>query len=124
MYAITYLAAPYVGIQDIVSSAGLVDTISMAPFWLKTTLKAPLALAASFHSFNGLRHLAWDWGYCEYCILKATDRYDCLALSVMSWEIMVGSKVTGTTRDERKPEEDSRESSLRLIGAWSETRDL
>lgn len=45
------------------SSASLVDFVSTLPVWFKTAVKVPLALAFTFHSFNGLRHLAWDWGY-------------------------------------------------------------
>ncbi|KAJ1024960.1 hypothetical protein NDA18_004246 [Ustilago nuda] len=45
------------------STTSLVDFVSTLPVWFKTAVKLPLALAFTFHSFNGLRHLAWDWGY-------------------------------------------------------------
>lgn len=54
------------GYGDLVTSAYLTSLAASAPFWLKLTLKAPVAAAFNYHTFNGLRHLAWDKGYCEY----------------------------------------------------------
>ncbi|KAE8266979.1 hypothetical protein A4X09_0g5370 [Tilletia walkeri] len=62
-WALSYLAAPYIGLDTVLSSAYLAEFASHMPFWLKTTVKAPLAIAASYHTFNGFRHLAWDFGY-------------------------------------------------------------
>lgn len=106
-YALAYLAAPYAGLGEAISSAGLTDLVAMAPVWLKIGLKAPLAAAASFHTFNGLRHLAWDWGYCEYALSLAVAYEDdsnwdtrgrggCMLLEIgvahlFLWQTAVGS---------------------------------
>lgn len=66
VWGISYLALPYTPIGEILSSAHMVHYAALAPFWLKLTIKAPLAAAASYHTWNGFRHLAWDSGYCEY----------------------------------------------------------
>ena len=65
VWGISYLALPYTPIGEVLSSAHMVHYAALAPFWLKLTLKAPLAAAASYHTWNGFRHLAWDMGYCE-----------------------------------------------------------
>ncbi|PWN33875.1 cytochrome b560 subunit of succinate dehydrogenase [Meira miltonrushii] len=62
-WAITYFALPYTAVGQAFTSAHLINYAAMAPFWLKVGLKAPIAFAMSFHSYNGLRHLAWDIGY-------------------------------------------------------------
>lgn len=62
-WAITYFALPYTTVGQAFTSAHLVQYAALAPFWLKAGLKAPIAFALSFHSYNGLRHLAWDIGY-------------------------------------------------------------
>ncbi|KAN0066198.1 cytochrome b subunit of succinate dehydrogenase, Sdh3p [Thecaphora frezii] len=62
-YAIAYVAAPHLGLAEALSSASVVELVSHLPFWLKLAVKAPLAAAFSFHNLNGLRHLAWDYGY-------------------------------------------------------------
>lgn len=66
VWGIGYLALPYTPIGEIFSTASLIDYAAMAPFWLKLAIKAPLAGAASYHTWNGFRHLGWDMGYCEY----------------------------------------------------------
>lgn len=63
-YAIGYVAAPHVGLGELLSSASLIDFVGHLPTWVKLSVKAPLAAAASFHTFNGFRHLGWDMGYC------------------------------------------------------------
>lgn len=35
------------------------------PTWLKGSAKFIFAVPFTFHSFNGVRHLAWDVGYGE-----------------------------------------------------------
>ncbi|CAD6887129.1 unnamed protein product [Tilletia caries] len=52
-WALGYLAAPYVGLDTVLSSAYLAEFASHMPFWLKTAVKAPFAVAASFHTLNG-----------------------------------------------------------------------
>ncbi len=66
-YGVAYAIAPLGGFTEVLSSSYLTGLVASAPFWLKIALKAPIAAAASFHSWNGLRHLGWDWGYCECC---------------------------------------------------------
>lgn len=68
IWALSYLAVPYVGSGQILSTAHVVQYAALAPVWLKLAIKIPLAAAVSFHSLNGLRHLAWDIGYGE-CVL-------------------------------------------------------
>ena len=62
--AVAYVAAPYMGLGELVSSASLVDVVSHMPVWAKLLVKAPLAAAFSYHSLNGIRHLLWDWALC------------------------------------------------------------
>ena len=71
MYAFmsAYAVAPLLGWTEALSSAHLTQLATELPFWAKIGLKAPLAAAASFHTFNGLRHLSWDMGYCTYYLL-------------------------------------------------------
>ncbi|CDS00256.1 related to SDH3-cytochrome b560 subunit of respiratory complex II [Sporisorium scitamineum] len=62
-YFSAYAGYPLLGSAEALSSASLTDFVATLPAWFKTAVKVPLALAFTFHSFNGLRHLAWDWGY-------------------------------------------------------------
>ncbi|TKY89651.1 hypothetical protein EX895_001436 [Sporisorium graminicola] len=62
-YFSAYAGFPLFGSAEALSSASLTDFVATLPAWFKTAVKVPLALAFTFHSFNGLRHLAWDWGY-------------------------------------------------------------
>lgn len=62
-YFAAYAGYPLFGTAEALSSASLTDFVATLPAWFKTAVKAPLALAFSFHTFNGFRHLAWDWGY-------------------------------------------------------------
>lgn len=66
VWAMSYLALPYTPIGEVLSSAHMIHYAALAPFWLKLTIKAPLAAAASYHTWNGFRHLGWDMGYCEW----------------------------------------------------------
>lgn len=66
VWAMSYLAIPYTGAGQVLSSAHLVQYAAMTPFWLKMAIKVPAAAAFSFHSLNGLRHLLWDVGYGTY----------------------------------------------------------
>ncbi|KAL9933095.1 hypothetical protein V8E36_007813 [Tilletia maclaganii] len=83
-WALAYLAAPYIGLDTVLSSTYFAEFASHLPFWLKTTLKAPLALAASYHTWNGFRHLAWDYGY--FLSLKGAyaSGYTVIAASIAS----------------------------------------
>ncbi|SNX85731.1 related to SDH3 - cytochrome b560 subunit of respiratory complex II [Melanopsichium pennsylvanicum] len=63
-YFSAYAGYPlFAGSAEALSSGSLTDFVATLPAWFKTAVKFPLALAFTFHSFNGLRHLAWDWGY-------------------------------------------------------------
>ncbi|EST04591.1 Succinate dehydrogenase/Fumarate reductase, transmembrane subunit [Kalmanozyma brasiliensis GHG001] len=62
-YFAAYAGYPLFGSAEALSSGSITDFVATLPVWFKTAVKIPLALAFSFHSFNGLRHLAWDWGY-------------------------------------------------------------
>ncbi|CAO1630270.1 unnamed protein product [Parajaminaea phylloscopi] len=62
-YAIAYFGAVHSGYGEVLSSPYLSQLVASAPFWLKLTLKAPIAAAFNFHTWNGIRHLLWDKGY-------------------------------------------------------------
>ena len=62
--AVAYVAAPYMGLGELFSSASLVDVVSHMPVWAKLLVKAPLAAAFSYHSVNGSRPLLWDCALC------------------------------------------------------------
>jgi len=56
-FSLAYLVAP--GTFD---SAHIIEFVAGLPDVVKYAGKALLALPFTFHSFNGLRHLAWDSG--------------------------------------------------------------
>jgi succinate dehydrogenase (ubiquinone) cytochrome b560 subunit len=60
LFAIAYLAAPAFGWS--LTSATLAAGFAKWPFALKVAAKAIAALPFTFHSIQGLRHLAWDTG--------------------------------------------------------------
>lgn len=62
VFAVGYAVAPFVGLTGTLSSASLAGFVSGLPFAVKLALKVPLAAAASYHTWNGFRHLAWDSG--------------------------------------------------------------
>jgi succinate dehydrogenase (ubiquinone) cytochrome b560 subunit len=69
--AMVYLAHPMYSILD---SAHLVDLVHSFPTWVKGSIKLLFAVPFTFHSFNGIRHLAWDMGYGEFvCVARRTD---------------------------------------------------
>lgn len=43
-------------------SAALAASFGALPYAVKVAAKFAVALPFTFHSFNGLRHLAWDTG--------------------------------------------------------------
>ncbi|KZV97489.1 cytochrome b560 subunit of succinate dehydrogenase [Exidia glandulosa HHB12029] len=57
-FSIAYLVGPLAGMPF--DSAAVVDLVHSLPEWFKLSAKVLLAGSFSFHSFNGLRHLAWD----------------------------------------------------------------
>ncbi|TFY78594.1 hypothetical protein EWM64_g5419 [Hericium alpestre] len=56
-FSLAYLVAP-----SIFSSQNVIETVKALPTSVKIAGKTLLALPFTFHSFNGLRHLAWDSG--------------------------------------------------------------
>jgi succinate dehydrogenase (ubiquinone) cytochrome b560 subunit len=47
-------------------SAHLVELVHSMPVWAKGGLKLLFAVPFTFHTWNGIRHLAWDMGYGKY----------------------------------------------------------
>lgn len=62
-FTISYVAAPLLGVPF--TSADVVQLVSTVPEAAKVAGKVVLAAPFAFHSWNGLRHLSWDMGYCE-----------------------------------------------------------
>ncbi|KAI3635105.1 hypothetical protein MIR68_006671 [Amoeboaphelidium protococcarum] len=56
--AIGYAASP--AVFSSASMVGAVHFVPLLPLLMKVGLSAPFA----YHSFNGIRHLLWDYGYC------------------------------------------------------------
>lgn len=70
-YFVGYLAAPHIGLGDMLSSASIVQMFAQLPLWAKLSLKTPLAFAFSYHFWNGIRHLVWDLGHGMYMLRPA-----------------------------------------------------
>lgn len=83
-FSIGYLAAPYVGLGEVLSSQTLVNFVSQWPEWAKVLAKVPLGAAFSYHFLNGLRHLAWDMGWCTTLRSSYAAGYTVLALTGVS----------------------------------------
>ena len=66
-FSISYVVAPFVGLPF--NSTDVVQLVSTMPEFVKYAGKAVLAAPFAYHSWNGLRHLAWDSGKCEFLIL-------------------------------------------------------
>jgi len=60
LFGFAYLAAPYTGWH--LETQAMVATVAAWPAAVKIGLKSFFAFPFFFHSFNGLRHLAWDLG--------------------------------------------------------------
>jgi succinate dehydrogenase (ubiquinone) cytochrome b560 subunit len=60
-FSLAYLVAP-----TSFDSAHVVEFVAGLPDAVKYTGKAILALPFTYHSFNGLRHIAWDMGKCAF----------------------------------------------------------
>ncbi|KAK1924290.1 hypothetical protein DB88DRAFT_489711 [Papiliotrema laurentii] len=58
--AVTYLLHP---MYPAIDSAHLIDLVTSLPTWAKGSAKLIFAVPFTFHTFNGIRHLAWDIGY-------------------------------------------------------------
>ena len=55
-------------------SAHLIQLTHDMPAFLKGSIKMLFALPFTFHSFNGVRHLAWDMGYGEWEFVLSQGR--------------------------------------------------
>lgn len=60
MFGAAYLAAPAFGWH--LESASLAAAFGAWPVAAKVLTKAVVAFPFTFHSFNGVRHLVWDFG--------------------------------------------------------------
>jgi len=60
IYGAAYLVAPLMNWH--IESATLAAAFASWPFIAKVATKTMLALPFTFHSFNGVRHLVWDFG--------------------------------------------------------------
>lgn len=58
LFGTAYLIAPYAGWH--LESASMAAAFAAWPFALQFATKLFFALPFTFHSLNGLRHLAWD----------------------------------------------------------------
>ena len=62
-FALSYAFLPFAGITF--TGADLVELVGSLPEAVKTSAKLIVAAPFAFHSWNGLRHLAWDSGKCS-----------------------------------------------------------
>jgi succinate dehydrogenase (ubiquinone) cytochrome b560 subunit len=60
LWSTAYLVGPTVGFQA--GSTTLAAAFAAWPFVLKAATKATVAFSFVFHCFDGLRHIAWDFG--------------------------------------------------------------
>jgi succinate dehydrogenase/fumarate reductase cytochrome b subunit len=65
-FTISYITAPVFGLGF--DSISIIELVQGLPEWLKYAGKTVLAAPFAFHSLNGLRHLSWDTGKCEFAI--------------------------------------------------------
>jgi len=81
-FFLAYLAAPVVGIP--LDAGHVVEFFHSWPEWALNVGKVVVALPFSFHTFNGMRHLAWDSG--KFLTVKGaySTWYAVLGASVLS----------------------------------------
>jgi succinate dehydrogenase (ubiquinone) cytochrome b560 subunit len=60
LFGMAYLAAPYTGWH--LETQSMVAAVAAWPVAVKVALKGFFAFPFFYHSYNGLRHLAWDLG--------------------------------------------------------------
>ncbi|MBW0478987.1 hypothetical protein O181_018702 [Austropuccinia psidii MF-1] len=81
-YALGYLISPASGIP--MDSETVLQMISTTPEWIKIAAKTMVAFPFTFHTFNGMRHLAWDMGYFLNLKSSYTAGYVVLGLTAVS----------------------------------------
>ncbi|WAR58817.1 hypothetical protein PtB15_10B156 [Puccinia triticina] len=62
----------------------VVQVVASSPEWAKVAGKAIVALPFTYHTFNGVRHLAWDMGYLLDLKTSYTAGYTVLGLTAVS----------------------------------------
>ncbi|KAK5164641.1 cytochrome b subunit of succinate dehydrogenase, Sdh3p [Saxophila tyrrhenica] len=77
-----YLVAPYIGLH--MESASVAAAFGAWPWLAKVATKMFFALPFTFHSFNGLRHLAWDTTHMITNQKVITSGWTVVGLSVVS----------------------------------------
>ncbi|EFP76232.1 cytochrome b subunit of succinate dehydrogenase, Sdh3p [Puccinia graminis f. sp. tritici] len=80
-YALGYMALPGSIPLD---SDTVVQVVASSPEWAKVAGKAIVALPFTYHTFNGVRHLAWDMGYLLDLKTSYTAGYTVLGLTAVS----------------------------------------
>lgn len=60
MFATAYLVAPLLGWH--LESASIAASFGALPLAVKFATKLGIAFPFTFHCFNGVRHLVWDFG--------------------------------------------------------------
>ena len=60
VFGLAYLATPLLGWH--LDSATLAAAFGSLPVLVKAAAKFVVAMPFTYHSFNGLRHLMWDFG--------------------------------------------------------------
>jgi succinate dehydrogenase (ubiquinone) cytochrome b560 subunit len=76
-FSLAYLFAP-----STFSSANIIEFAAAMPDWVKVVEKTILAAPFAFHSFNGLRHLAWDTGKCLSLLDTSLRKLTCRIIVV------------------------------------------
>lgn len=68
VFGAAYLVSPLFGWHlDVATMAAAFGSLPIAA---KFGIKTAIALPFTYHSFNGLRHLAWDAGFCTNSICE------------------------------------------------------
>ncbi|KAG8212839.1 cytochrome b subunit of succinate dehydrogenase, Sdh3p [Butyriboletus roseoflavus] len=87
-FSLAYLIAP--GTFD---SAHVIEFVAGLPDYVKTSAKVVLAAPFAFHTWNGVRHLAWDMGKCY----DEADFYRCDLVMSVKGAYNAGYAVLGAT---------------------------
>lgn len=84
-FSLSYVLSPSIGASF--TGAELVEFVHSFPEWFKYSTKALLAAPFAYHAWNGVRHLLWDSGKCEFDLVffsffQQLTRYSCPVLSL------------------------------------------